>query len=295
MDYKAEDIIAMIRSRYDSREWAVLEQVADGTGLDQRRWIDVAAFSLWPSKGLTRAAFEVKVHRGDFIRELQNPIKHQWARESFHEFWFAGPREIFQDAEIPKGVGLMCPRGNKLTIRTHCSRNNSPKLDDSLLAAFMRGAAKEVNAATTRNKQEVLQDSPEFQRARAYEEAVGVFCESHGVRHLAGLEEVEKETLLAKLEEAITDKQFKKDRDQLLAVSERFQNDVAGLLNLFVLIAQRSILSRDELGKYVVGRWGGDDTGSLEYLKRERGNNYQKRYIETIELLLNWERETTRT
>ena len=37
----------------------------------QSRWIDVAVFQMWKTKGLTRSAFEIKVSRSDFISEMR--------------------------------------------------------------------------------------------------------------------------------------------------------------------------------------------------------------------------------
>ena len=290
MDYKAEDIITMIRNRYDSREWVVIEQVADATGMYQRRWVDAAAFSLWPSKGLTRAAFEVKVCRADFIHELQNAVKHKWCRESFHEFWFVGPKEIFQEVELPEGVGLMCPRGNKLTIRTHCRRNDSPVLDDSLLAAFMRGAAKEIERFKKCNEQDMLDQSLAYQRALTYEAAAKYFCECHGVTLLDRAGD-NKEDVLARLESAITDDQIKKDREQLLYIAGRFQREVCSLINLVAIVAHKGILARDDLGRNVIKYFGGEDEDSLEVIKKTVKKWNSNPYAKTIEILLNWDKE----
>lgn len=83
---EAKELVDLIRKRYHTAKdgfnpAVVLEQVPDGTGMFQGRWIDVAVFQMWASKGLTRAAFEVKVSRSDFLSELQNPEKHQWCKE----------------------------------------------------------------------------------------------------------------------------------------------------------------------------------------------------------------------
>jgi len=78
---KAEELVALIRKKYKTdtngyNPCVVLEQVPDGTGMYQSRWIDVAVFQMWTSKGLTRTAFEIKVSRSDFLSEIQNPQKH---------------------------------------------------------------------------------------------------------------------------------------------------------------------------------------------------------------------------
>ena len=80
--YTAEQLVSLVRERFELKngvfnQCVVLEQVPDGTGAIQHRWIDVAVFQIWESKGLTRSAFEVKVSRSDFLHELQHSEKHQ--------------------------------------------------------------------------------------------------------------------------------------------------------------------------------------------------------------------------
>ena len=137
-DIKAEDLVKALRKRFEGPGYMVLEQVANSTGSSlNHRWIDAAVFSLWPSKNLTRAAFEIKVSRSDFIHELRNPQKHEWVMKYFHEFWFIAPKGVISIDELPGGAGLMQPRGDSLVIKKHCSRNYSPDLDPKILAAFM--------------------------------------------------------------------------------------------------------------------------------------------------------------
>jgi hypothetical protein len=107
---KASDLVNLIRAKYETNSrgfnpYVILEQVPDGTGGYQNRWIDVAVFQMWPSKGLSRSAFEVKIDRADFIHELSHPEKHQWCKDCFHQFWIVAPKDIVQIEELPIGVG----------------------------------------------------------------------------------------------------------------------------------------------------------------------------------------------
>ncbi|MBU2177548.1 MAG: hypothetical protein KJ556_20850, partial [Gammaproteobacteria bacterium] len=134
-NYKAEDLVTLIRKKYKTdangyNPCVVLEQVPDGTGMYQSRWIDVAVFQMWASKGLTRTAFEIKVSRSDFLSEIQSPQKHAWCRESFHYFFFVAPKDIIQVEELPDGVGWLYPRGSQLCTGRQARINDNPKLDD---------------------------------------------------------------------------------------------------------------------------------------------------------------------
>ena len=296
---KTEDLVKLIRQRYPInrpngfQSHVVLEQVPDGTGVYQGRWIDLVVFSLWESKGLTRSAFEVKVSRSDFLRELQNPMKHKWALECFHEFWFVAPPDVIQLEELPVNVGWMCPRGNKLTIKRHAVKNSNPKLDDVLLAAFMRAASKEISRVGRITTKEVLEGSREYQEAKVCRDAITAFINQRG--NTRYLDPTTPDEVVKWLDDATMDKQLKQDRAHLLEIAARFQREIVCLLNLFLTIANKSLLARDELGKYMVSAYGGEDQENVEMLKEYAKNtkvwDTQKRYAETVELILNWDRE----
>jgi len=294
-ELKAEDLVALLRNRYESKnglynQTVVLEQVPDGTGLVQNRWIDVAVFEMWPSKGLTRSAFEIKVSRSDFLRELGAPEKHKWCLDSFHEFWFVAPKDVIQIEELPIGIGWMYPRGETLCIARHAIRNAKPVLSDELLAGFMRSAYKGIKAATKLTAEAVLADSTEYKRTSLYSEAVLRFLHERGIPPPSA---ITVEDIYLKLNEATLDKQLKKDCDQLLAVSGTFQKTIANLATLFLVIAKRSLIARNEMGDYIVKAYNIRDEDSIEILKEmaktSKLSDYQKRYAEVIELLLNWE------
>lgn len=299
VDYKAEDLVRLIRQRYPLNRpngyqaYVVLEQVPNGTGAYQGRWIDAAVFSLWPSKGLTRAAFEVKVSRSDFTRELQNPTKNEWALGSFHEFWFVAPSNVIQLEELPPNVGWMCPHGDKLVIKRNAVRNPSPKLDDYLLAAFMRAAAKEIDRTSCVTADEVLEKSEKYRRAKVYQDAIIRFLNQRGAFNW--LDPSTPDDVVKWLDEATMDKQLKQDREHLLKIAGCFQSEIIHLLNLFLVLAHKGLLARDELGKYIVSAYGGRDEDALESLK-ERARNpkaleSQQLYAELVELIVNWGKE----
>jgi len=295
----AEDLVKMIRQRYPVDQSpgyhrrVVLEQVPDGTGMYQGHWIDVAVFDMWPSKGLLREAFEIKVSRSDFIREMQNPGKHKWVLECFHHFWFVAPQDVIQLEELPANIGWMCPRGNKLVVKRHAVENPNPKLDDTLLAAFMRAAAKEIARVNSATVKDILQNSEVHQLAKLYQEAVTTFIHQRGVSKYE--QPKSTEDILSWLGDATMDSQLKEDRNHLLEIAGRFQREIVSLLNVFLIIANKSLFARDQLGKYIVGAYGGEDRENIETLKtvteRAKAFDSEKRYAQVIELILNWDKE----
>ena len=90
------------------------------------------------------------------------------------------------------------------------------------------------------------------------------------------------------------DKELKQDREHLLDIAANFQRQVVSLLNVFLVIANKGLLARDELGRHIVNAFGGDDKESVETLRqhfKEPFSDSQRRYAELIELILNWDKE----
>lgn len=257
---EAKDLVELIRKRYSggnfgTPKYAILEQVPNGTGFSPH-WIDVAVFSLWPSTGLGRSAFEIKISTSDFRRELQDPMKYEWVRKSFHEFWYVAPKGIINVDELPNGAGLMVPYGKGLSIKKHCKRNDNPILDDALLAGFMRAASQEVVKQQQRGGKEALEGSPEFKRARIYEEAMNAFCMSRREYGPFDQKEVTQEEVIERLKRATMDEQLKKDLRHIDSVLDDFESKMVHLFGIFGLLASASITAKNEAGEYIVKTFG---------------------------------------
>ncbi len=106
----ADEIVAVLRQEYrDTREWVCFQELRLGTGyggaIEQR--IDFWALNCYPSAGMQSLAYEIKVTRSDFKRELADPKKRQAAMEVSNRFYFAAPAGLIPLDEIPAGCGLV--------------------------------------------------------------------------------------------------------------------------------------------------------------------------------------------
>lgn len=101
-----DDIRRGIRRRHPSWEdWIYIEEVAlPMTDFHQRR-IDVLA--ILDRMEPTIEAYEIKVNRGDFLRELEYQSKRIPAMAISNYFWFATPFGLIEPDEIPDGCGLI--------------------------------------------------------------------------------------------------------------------------------------------------------------------------------------------
>ena len=126
----------------------LLENVANGTGFSVKRWADAIALSVWPSRGVYLAGIEVKVSRGDWKRELDEPAKAAELQRFCRYWWIATPPKLVEISELPETWGLLEVHGKTVrTVRT------APKLEEqpptaAIMAAILRRAGENWEAAT---------------------------------------------------------------------------------------------------------------------------------------------------
>lgn len=101
-------IINMLEARYnplDRRgEWAGFAEVSDGTGGKKTGGIDFWAINCW--SGNTRFAYEIKVSRADFLKEMKSPAKRRKALLISNHYFFIAPKGMLKTEEIPPECGL---------------------------------------------------------------------------------------------------------------------------------------------------------------------------------------------
>src|SRR5438128_1984050 len=98
-------------------EYALLYEVAKGTGSYGGRYADAVAMSLYPSRGLYLSGFEVKTSRSDWLSEMKNPKKADDIGK-YCDFWYlvVGSNSIVKPGELPLTWGLIEPFKDKLKI-----------------------------------------------------------------------------------------------------------------------------------------------------------------------------------
>lgn len=111
---KAADVIDALEARFHSParyshpEWITVREFRLGCGfVTSMRRIDLWAISATPSKGNPSVAYEVKVSRSDFLRDIKEPEKHQHARLFSDRFYFAAPTDLIKLHEVPDWAGLI--------------------------------------------------------------------------------------------------------------------------------------------------------------------------------------------
>ena len=112
MDFSTDELKRCIRHRHSGRGAVVIEELRIGCGYSggAERSIDVWAIEPNSSKGCTATSYEIKISRGDFLRDVKSPLKQRGARLFSDQFWFVTPPGLLKPEEIPDWAGLLEPQ-----------------------------------------------------------------------------------------------------------------------------------------------------------------------------------------
>lgn len=111
------DIRCALRLRYPEGSHALLWEVANATGSNQRRFADAVAVGLWPSHGHEIEGIEIKVSRGDWLRECVQPEKSQPIYRFCNRWWLAVPKGLVEPDELPVTWGLLELAGDAMRAK----------------------------------------------------------------------------------------------------------------------------------------------------------------------------------
>jgi len=108
-DITAGKIVHAIKTKYhdNTNRWIYLPELRNGIGYSFSRAIDAFAIALWPSDKHLRIAYEVKVSKSDWNRELKQPNKRDAFIRISNEFYFVAPPGIIPHDKVPVGCGLI--------------------------------------------------------------------------------------------------------------------------------------------------------------------------------------------
>lgn len=153
---KTAELRELVRAHYGSQGhgWAVFDEVRNETGFtvgQATRTCDVLALSLWRSKGIELHGLELKVSRGDWLRELRQPDKAGAIAKYVDFWWLVVPSlDVAQPMELPAGWGLMVVDVERaaagltrpLRVVTKAPKLAAAELDRTFVAAVIRKVAR---------------------------------------------------------------------------------------------------------------------------------------------------------
>lgn len=128
----------LLRHRHDKRagEWAVFTEFPVG-----QRFLDVFAVNTWQSSAYRSVAYEIKVSRADFDREIRDPDKRLAAENLADECFFVVPAGLLRPDEVPEGWGLIVATANGLKVVKKAMQRQPAPWPRSVSAMIARRSA----------------------------------------------------------------------------------------------------------------------------------------------------------
>ena len=159
--WTAKQIVALLREERHAKDWLFFEELRVGTGyaVDAEQRIDAYSIHPFPSRGLARVAYEVKISRSDFLAEIKKPQKRRRAMLLSNLFYFVAPAGLIRIEELPVDCGLIEVTGkgylNTVVKAPHRDIASPPWL---FVAALVRRAGLDGYAAGRDEAQKQIQD-----------------------------------------------------------------------------------------------------------------------------------------
>jgi hypothetical protein len=127
-----------------------LHEVRSQTGYTYHktpRYADALAVSVWPSRGLAIYGFEAKIHRGDWLKELDSPEKSAPIQGYCDQWWVVATVGVVKEDEVPKAWGFYEIAGQKaICVRKAPENKKKKKLDLLFVASVLRNVSEGQNA-----------------------------------------------------------------------------------------------------------------------------------------------------
>lgn len=136
------EIKLALQKKFPAPEYAVFLEVSNGTGGKLTNYADALVFGLYPSRGLERQGFEIKVSRADWLKELKNPAKAEKIAQYCDRWWVLTAPGIVEPGEIPPRWGHMEFNGKQFRIKVPAPALTPIEPTREFLAAVMRRAGE---------------------------------------------------------------------------------------------------------------------------------------------------------
>ena len=101
----AAEIEQAVREDASVTYWISQCRVGCGFGEDGERTVDLWGISV--KRPYFRMSVEIKVSRGDYLRDLAKPLKQRRARLMANQFYFAAPVGMLSAVDLPPWAGLL--------------------------------------------------------------------------------------------------------------------------------------------------------------------------------------------
>jgi hypothetical protein len=168
------DLRAAIRKRYGGHEWVCCNEVGNSGSSSSVR-IDMVAMNMWQSKGYALEAFEIKVSRSDWLREMKQPEKADKIMGQVERFWLVAPEGVAKPDEIPSTWGYLryCDNGELRQVVKAPTLEAKP-IGRGFVAQMLRRANSNDTEAMNRIAHQIADGIMERERERHRSEVEGL-------------------------------------------------------------------------------------------------------------------------
>ncbi len=134
------DVIAILHKKYSQPEWLFIPELRLGSGYGnfREKRIDAWTLNCFPSKNFIKLAFEIKVSRQDFLREIANPDKSKAYMRVCNEFYFATIEGVAKEEEIPDRCGWFLISETGASLKKKAEWHECPPIDWAFVASVFR-------------------------------------------------------------------------------------------------------------------------------------------------------------
>ena len=140
------------------------------------RRADLVRVGMWKSRGTGIDVHEIKVSRGDWLRELDDPAKAESWWPYCNRFWIVAVPGVVRDGELPEGWGLLeLPKsGRRFKNRVPAATRTDIQLTTSLLVQLLRRAdnmrLSEIEEIRNQHRQDLNRVDSQWRDRRAGDE-----------------------------------------------------------------------------------------------------------------------------
>lgn len=136
------DVYGLLRSKYPSSEYCLMQEVSDAAGASRSRSADFIIYNLWPSRGLAIIGIELKRSRGDWLSEIKKPDKAENIFKYCDFFYLLTTDDtIAKMEEIPPSWGWMCVKGSCIKILKEAPKQDPTPVSRHFVAAMLKRAS----------------------------------------------------------------------------------------------------------------------------------------------------------
>jgi len=133
-----------------NRSFIYFDELRLGTGWSNEQRVDGFLLELWPSRDFCKTAFEFKVSRQDFLKEIKNPQKRYSAKSYSDRFVLVTANDICTREEIPEDCGWYIFNGTELEIKVHAPKLPPvPNPEWAFVCSLLRNFEKGVDVKNT--------------------------------------------------------------------------------------------------------------------------------------------------